>query len=419
MLLRHFTSVAALAAVASAQALGAAHAGNPWAGSGPVPLRKGAFPVRIIAYENGQVSKLASRFKWQDPAHPALRQLREREALDEVVARGKTHFDRILALKGWTGGQWKFGSPVPYPPWNALTILDGVRAGKHGGWCGQYAQVFLQALLSMGYRARYIEIGPRDNPYGHFTTEVWLPDRNKWAVIDPTPLEDNDCYFVDRSGVPLSAMEIHRALVTGRAAQVRAIRADPLSPDAPPKSPAKIDVYYYLRYLWRTDQLSDNPPVVDLQHVFDRRNDSYELQDDETVMWEDSPFAAIWEKNERQTAVRILRAEDTEWPVTDSVRMELRPMVHKEGLFALGVWACQPDLEGFLVQVDDSKWGEPKISEAARQSALWGFGFYPIQLKPGRHMIRARARKTTGEMGPVSFVTFEFEAAPPEKERGK
>jgi hypothetical protein len=384
-----------------------------------MPVLEGTFPVRLIAYANGEVSKLASRFKWQDPGHPVLRQLCEREELDKVAAAGKTDLDKILALKGWTGAQWKFGTPVPYPAWNAVAILDGVRAGKHGGWCGQYAQVFLQALLSVGYRARYIELGPRDNPYGHFTTEVWLPGFGKWAVVDATPLEDTDCYFVDQRGVPLSALEVHRAVVAGKAAQVRAIRADPLSPDVPPVVPARIEVYYYLRYLWRTDQLYNNPPVVDLQHVFDRWNDCLEWDDGQTVMWEDSPFAAIWETNQRQTAIRISRVEDANWPLTDAVRMELRPMTHEDGLFGLGLWACQPNLERFLVQVDDGKWSEPQIPESDRQRAWWGFGFYPIKLNPGRHTIRARAKESTGEMGPISFVTFEFAPAPPAKEAGR
>jgi hypothetical protein len=388
------------------------------AGSGPIPAREGAFPLRLIAYANGEVNKLASRFQWQDPGHPALRQLREREKLDAVVARGSTDFDKILALKGWTGAQWKFGTPRPYPPWNAVVILDGVRAGKHGGWCGQYAQVFAQALLSEGYRARYIELGPPGNPYGHFTTEVWVSDLGKWVVVDPTPLDDNDCYFVDGRGEPMSAREIHRAVVTGRAAEVRAIRADPLSPDVPPVAPAKIEVYYYLRYLWRTDQLSNNPPVVDMQHVFDRWNDSLEWEDAETVMWEDSRFAASWEQNQRQTAVRISRAEDVDWPLTDAVRLELRPMVHADGLIALGLWACQPNLRRFVVQIDGGEWAEPAIPEAARQEGLWGPGFYPITLSPGRHTVRARAQKTTGELGPISFVTFEFSAPPPAKEGG-
>jgi len=384
-------------------------------GAGSNPLREGKFAVRVAGYANGEVSKLASRFVWENPTHPALRQLREREKLDEVVALGDTDFDKILALKGWTGAQWEFGTPEPYPPWNAVVVLDGVRAGKHGGWCGQYAQVFLQALLSMGYRARYIEVGPPNNPYGHFTTEVWLPDLGKWAVVDATPNDNTDCYFVDRRGVPLSALQVHRAVVTGKAAAVRAIRADPLSPDMPPVAPGDIELYYHLRYLWRTDQISNNPPVVDMQHVFDRWNDAIEWQDDETVMWEDSPFAATWEQNQRQTAVRISQAEDVNWPVTDAVRMELRPMDQAQGLFALGLWACQPQFAGFVVQVDGGAWAEPEIPESARQRALWGPGFYPIQFEPGRHTIRARAKKSTGEMGPISYVTFDFPPAQEEK----
>ena len=70
---------------------------------GPVPVPEECPGVNLIDHANGAVSKLASRFRWQNPRHPALQQLREREKLDDVVTGCTTDFDRVLALKGLIG----------------------------------------------------------------------------------------------------------------------------------------------------------------------------------------------------------------------------------------------------------------------------------------------------------------------------
>ena len=51
--------------------------------------------------------------------------------------------------------------------------------------------------------ARFIELGTAQTPACHFTTEVFLREQGKWAVVDATPLKEYEVYYtVD--GVPQS-----------------------------------------------------------------------------------------------------------------------------------------------------------------------------------------------------------------------
>ena len=51
--------------------------------------------------------------------------------------------------------------------------------------------------------ARFTELGTAQTPACHFTTEVFLREQGKWAVVDATPLKEYEVYYtVD--GVPQS-----------------------------------------------------------------------------------------------------------------------------------------------------------------------------------------------------------------------
>jgi hypothetical protein len=211
---------------------------------------------------------------------PELEILREREHLDEVVAGAATPFEVALRLKDWTAAQFPHDFPNPYPPWNALVVLDWIRSGKTGGFCGQYSQVLLQALAAMGLTARYVEVGGTWHPAAHFVVEVWSNQYNKWVVLDA----DYNIHF-ERNGIPLSALQVHDALVGGLLDDVQVIKGTNLEGhyDAYEWPLKTAEVYYYLRVHLKANHLSapDEPP-------FDRYNDMVEFLDDRTTPWEDT-----------------------------------------------------------------------------------------------------------------------------------
>jgi len=230
-----------------------------------------------------------------------LEELRERESLAAIVSEGASEFEQILLLKEWVASQWPAGTPNPYPPWDAIVVLDWIRQGITGGFCAQYAQVMLQSLASLGMQARYIELGSTVNPYAHFVMEVWSNQFNKWVVIDA----DYNLHF-QRDGIPLSALEVHDALIRDELAEVSVV----LGTRRPGHSEVTLwpfqtaELYYYLRY-----HLKANHLAAPLEAPFDRYNDMVEWLDELTVPWELSQVDSSFPKQRLtnlQTADRAL-----------------------------------------------------------------------------------------------------------------
>jgi Transglutaminase-like superfamily len=224
---------------------------------------------------------------------PRIQQLAAREGLDAVVAGAASEFEAVLKLKEWVAAQFPHTNPEPYPPWDALIILDAIRGGLTGGFCAQYSQVLLQSLAAFGIPARYLEVGTAANPFNHFPLEFWSNQFNKWVLLDA----DFNLHF-ERNGLPLSALEVHEALVTGAAASVNvvegAFRTGHPSPGDLPLGTREL--YYYMRYHLKADHV-----WAPAEAPFDRWNDMVEWTDSHTVPWESSTVPSPF-PNEKVTA---------------------------------------------------------------------------------------------------------------------
>jgi len=138
-----------------------------------------------------------------------LKQLRESEKFKDLPA--KDQFDYFLKLCDWTRRQWKESNPNPYPLCNAIDILADIRAGKTGGFCGQYSYVLADVLKSMGYFAvRYVELWTGKNNEAHFVVEAWSDQHGKWVVLDP----QQDLYYEFKAdNTPANAYEIRESFL--------------------------------------------------------------------------------------------------------------------------------------------------------------------------------------------------------------
>ena len=103
-----------------------------------------------------------------------------------------------------------------YTPWDYFEILHdnavniaAQKAGKpisHIVMCVHFTVAFVQAATALGLRTRcMVSTQGIGTGNGHFFPEVFLPETNTWAMIDPTV----DAWFVDENDQPLSAMAIH------------------------------------------------------------------------------------------------------------------------------------------------------------------------------------------------------------------
>ncbi len=269
-------------------------------------------PLRVV--HNGRVpAGAALPLRLQPLDDPQLDQLAAREHLRDVAPPAGRQFDRILQVKEWVNAQWPVGTPDPYPPWNAMIILDWIRSGRTGGFCGQYSQVLLQSLAALGFNARYVEIGAADNPYAHYVTEVWSNDFDKWVMMDA----DYNLHF-ERDGVPMSALEIHDALLEGTLDGARPVagtmREGRPSPDDWPQKTAEF--YRYLRYHLKANHLTKPGEAP-----FDRFNDMMEFVDPRVVPWERSPVISQYPK-ERLTNRRTGNRDAVSAPL-NQVRLDV------------------------------------------------------------------------------------------------
>ncbi len=156
--------------------------------------------IFITKLQNGEFFVSQYRMAEDDFNHPRLKLLREREKLDQVIASGKSQFEKIVLLRNWAHNQWKPSEKFYYPPWDAVEILDLARKYDNRGFCAQHAIVFLQACQSMGIHARYVDLP------GHFVVGIWSDDFNKWVIMDPS----NNIHY-EKDGIPLGGRQISQA----------------------------------------------------------------------------------------------------------------------------------------------------------------------------------------------------------------
>lgn len=188
-------------------------------------------------------------FESEDPEHPALRELREKYALD-TIAVGPNDLERVARLSSWVRGSLRHAVPYEMPPWDARPILDRGTRGVEDYICLHLVVVLVQCALALGLHARMVNLHmdvagghPADvSPDGvycpeHVVAEVWLPDEQRWVMFDP----DHDCYY-SRDGRALSSWELHDAVVGGTLDRLACIRGPHSVAQEPDGTPIEDDV---------------------------------------------------------------------------------------------------------------------------------------------------------------------------------
>ena len=376
---------------------------------GPWPLAKTQGPkVEILAYDNGDVSPWMEFFTFDSPKHPKIVQFRTEYKLDEVIKDAKTDIQRAALLEKWVAGNLKFGTPAPdvFNDWSTVALLGRVKKGQVV-WCGQAAMIFQQACLAMGIPSRFIELGLEDRPACHFTTEVFLREQGKWAVVDATPLKDFEVYYtVD--GVPQSALEMHRHVVNGTMDKVIEVHPERSHKVLKKESPAW--AFYYVRWLTRCDVVTNTPKYIDLEHVFDKRWHTVEWTDEKTIPWEKQKYSAWYLRNERLAAWNISDPAVVDWKPTNRVKIVLCPGEEK-WIFAQ-LWNGDAEFDHYQFRLNSGDWEDvPKTNTRDFTGRLhgWGLDRFSVEGKPGLYDVTVRVVRHDGSTGPESSVKFRVE----------
>ena len=176
---------------------------------------RGEYVVRVRLSEGEDPAPPA--MVWEDKNSPRLESLRK-----IVPPRARDQgplLERIRALSSWLSTSWEHTGPanpavsVVYGPWDAETILAwGKARSGHNGYrpmvmCVHYAAAFVSSCQCVGIPARCVVVtGAVNKGCGHFVSEVWSDEHDKWIMVDP-----NTDSIMWKDGVPLSLTEIQQA----------------------------------------------------------------------------------------------------------------------------------------------------------------------------------------------------------------
>ncbi|GAB3529432.1 hypothetical protein GCM10027443_08730 [Pontibacter brevis] len=157
-------------------------------------------------------AKVAYKFTYeQNVNNTFLNTLRGKYQLDEVVKGAANDTEKALRMVNWVHRQWSHnGMNEPSRP-DALTILKEAKEGKQFR-CVEYGVVATSSLNAIGLPARVMGLKTKDvettaSGAGHVLLEVFLPDLQKWVMLDgqfdAMPVLHN---------VPLNAVEFQQAI---------------------------------------------------------------------------------------------------------------------------------------------------------------------------------------------------------------
>ena len=177
--------------------------------------------LRIVEWQNEGIVRSAHEYDFQAP-DDFLTELREKYELDDVIGGGRTEFEQMLLLKEWVRNRWDHGWSTVSDSNSALEMLEAAQLGSDFA-CGYYSMTLMQCFLSLGFVARRASIAkaatewmsPDEGNIGHSIPEVYSHQFHKWIMLDA----DMNVHY-ERDGVPLSALEIHRAWVDRRWGEV-------------------------------------------------------------------------------------------------------------------------------------------------------------------------------------------------------
>ncbi|HOI41580.1 MAG TPA: transglutaminase-like domain-containing protein [Elusimicrobiales bacterium] len=325
----------------------------------------------------------------ESPDHPRLKSLRAAEKLDAVVAPARSQFEKTVLLRGWARRQWEHhDGRFIYPPWDAAEILRLARGGNRG-FCAQYAVVFLQAALSLGLHARYIDLP------GHFLTAVWSDEHYKWAVMDPYL----DLHY-ERGGVPLSGMDMHLAAARGSAAGIEAVSS---TGGRRPLKMEELPAWSAYSILLRNDHLSE--PVKVLSGGKPRAlavsggGGSYPVIGRDTLAIADL-FLAFGESGRGRWKDRLFTLDEDDFRRDMNSTLLFWAESGKEpGTVKILLKAeNSPDFSAFLVKTEGTDW-EPSPEKFA------------YRLSPGLNTVSARVGTRHGWTGRPASLRFFYKPA--------
>ena len=329
---------------------------------------------KIMAFDNMPIRRSQYSFRYESYLNESLLHLKMKYPLEEKTHASQTDVQKLIKLGNWINQQWKAGTPQNVPfNFNALEIIERGNRGERF-FCSEYATVFVQAALSLGFQARYV--GLLGNK-GHVVSEVWSDDLHKWFVID------NYFNVIYRQNQrPLNALEIHHAWCSGQWKDIEVFEtAQPFTEGIRiSHEPYKmIDAYASFYVRMRNDWYSN--PLPHWHPLSNSIMNGIEYQDSCS---KDSVLLATETSNQN----------DLYWDLNKTT-LYLRPVQEQfqkgNYVFEVTLDTLTPDFKEFLIHINDQRlW-------ITQNKVLW-------HLKKGTNLFSASSVNALGKKGSSSTI---------------
>lgn len=169
----------------------------------------------------------------QDSAR--AKEIRDYFQLDTLFPENATTWEKAVAIGKFVASNIPHDNQKEWPEHvNAIGLWEYTKEVAPAFNCRLHSILTFELLLAENIKARYITCMPHDedDPDCHVVNEVWLPELNKWAMIDS---DMGGHYVSDMDGTPLSLREMREHYISGEKMMMH---------PAFGKGSSKVDDYY-------------------------------------------------------------------------------------------------------------------------------------------------------------------------------
>ena len=142
-------------------------------------------------------------------------EIRDYFQLDTLYPENATTWEKAIAIGKFVSSNIPHANQRKWPKdVNAIGLWEYIKDVEPAFNCRLHSIFAFELFLSSDIKARYITCmsQDKDDPDCHVVNEVWLPELNKWAMVDT---DMGGHYVTDKNGTPLSLQEMREHYISG------------------------------------------------------------------------------------------------------------------------------------------------------------------------------------------------------------